>query len=118
MVESAGFEPYHVGERPDRRAITVARKNGVDISGHHARLFSVDDFDNFDMIYVMDQRNYRDVTFVARDENDKNKIDYILNLIHKFKNQTVPDPYYGNESDFELTYQLLESACDKIVAKL
>ena len=31
-VDSAGTAGYHVGERPDRRAIAVARDQGIDIS--------------------------------------------------------------------------------------
>ena len=30
----------------------------------------------------------------------------------------VPDPYYGNESGFEIVYDLLDKACDKIILKL
>ncbi|HCT72323.1 MAG TPA: protein-tyrosine-phosphatase, partial [Bacteroidales bacterium] len=59
-VDSCGFESFHTGDRPDQRGIEVAQKNGIDISGHRARLFRVADFEEFDYIFVMDQRNYAD----------------------------------------------------------
>lgn len=37
VVDSAGTGDWHVGHAPDPRAVAVARRNGVDISGLRAR---------------------------------------------------------------------------------
>jgi protein-tyrosine phosphatase len=113
-VDSVGFEPYHVGDQPDKRAQEIARQNGIDISGHTARLFRKEDFDNFDRIFVMDDGNYRDVISMARSEKDKRKVDYILNLINPGINEEVPDPYYGGTNQFRAVFSLLDAACRKI----
>jgi protein-tyrosine phosphatase len=117
-VESAGFEPFHTGDTPDERAIEVALKNGIDISGHRARLFSVNDFDHFDRIYVMDQNNHRDVMKKVRNDKDKQKVDYILNELSPGSNITVPDPYYGRMREFENVFEMLDQAIEKLTLKL
>jgi protein-tyrosine phosphatase len=117
-VESAGFEAFHAGDPPDERAIEVAIKNGIDISGHRARLFRVDDFDKFDHIYVMDQNNYRDVMRKVRNENDRLKVDFILNELSPGSNITVPDPYYGRMREFENVFDMLDQAIEKLALKL
>lgn len=117
-VDSAGFEPYHRGDHPDERAQEVARQHDIDISGNIARLFRKDDFDTYDKIYVMDSHNYHDVMRVARNENDKKKVDYILNALKPGSNDEVPDPYYGGRQQFMEVYKLLEKACDSIASSL
>lgn len=117
-VDSAGFEPYHIRDNADERAIAVARKNGVALNEHAARLFSANDFDYYDKIYVMDQRNYRDVMFIARNPADKQKVDYIMNAISPGTNQIIPDPYYGDVKDFDAVYKLLDAACTNIVKSM
>jgi len=118
VVDSAGFEPYHIGEGPDERTFEIAKKYNVDISSHSMRLFKVEDFDKYDLIYVMDQRNLRDVHFLARNEDDQKKVDYLMNALEPGQNKIVPDPYYGDIADFEHAYELMEKACDKIADSL
>lgn len=117
-VDSAGFEPFHVGDPPDRRATETARKNGIDISQQRARLFKYSDFQKFDKIYVMDHNNYSDVINVAKTDDDKNKVDLILNLINPGKNIPVPDPYYGGINGFENVFSLIDKACDKLIENI
>lgn len=112
-IESAGFESYHINESPDKRAIKICNKYGIDISENKCRLFTSDDFDKFDRIYVMDSANYRDVQYFSRHEEDMQKVFYLLSVIDG-KNQAVPDPYYGGEAGFEKVYKLINKACEKI----
>lgn len=117
-VDSAGFEPYHTNEKPDYRACEVMQNHGINITKQRARLFETTDFDEFDRIYVMDSGNYRDVMLKARNINDKIKVDYILNTIHKNANLPVPDPYYGNKSNFEVAFELLNKATETIALEI
>ena len=118
QVDSAGTAGYHIGEAPDHRTIANAKKNGVDISSLRARKFTPDDFDAFDKIYVMDCENHKNVLALAKNTAHKNKVDYLLNVLHPDQNKHVPDPYYGNEKDFEAVFQLVYKACEKIVAEI
>lgn len=117
-VDSAGTAAYHIGEAPDLRSIKIARKNGINISKQTGRQFRLSDFDEFDKIYVMDHSNYQNVLRLARNEEDKAKVDLILNEIKANSNQDVPDPYYGGDEGFEQVYRLLDAATDQIKSKL
>lgn len=116
FVDSAGTANYHSGSSPDKRSIAVGRKYGLDISNLKGRQFNVSDFDTFDLIYVMDTSNYKNVIKRARNEDDVAKVKFVLNEVYPNQNFDVPDPYYGGDSGFENVYNMLEEACD-IIAK-
>jgi protein-tyrosine phosphatase len=118
FVDSAGTGAYHIGKLPDERSIEVARKHGIDITNQRARKFTIKDFDTFDYIYAMDESNYQNILMLARTNEDKSKVQLILNETHPTKNLAVPDPYYGGNQGFENVYIMLEEACEIIVNKL
>lgn len=113
-VDSAGFETFHRGDPADPRSVEVAARHGIRLSDHVARMFSTADFDRFDKIYVMDRHNYGDVIGKARNEQDKKKVDYLLNVLHPGHNRHVPDPWYGGKEDFETVFDMLDEACEAI----
>jgi len=117
-TDSAGTASYHVDEAPDPRTIKTGRKHGIDISDLRGRQFEVEDFDRFDKIYVMDESNYLNVSRLARNESDKNKVDFILNELEAGSDSEVPDPYYGGDDGFENVYQMLDKATDSIIQKI
>lgn len=112
-IDSAGTGGWHAGEAPDKRSIQTAQNHGIDISKQSARKFSITDFDTFDVIFVMDQSNYKDVINLAPNEAAKSKVQLLLN-----NSKEVPDPYYGTLEDFEQVYQLLNQACETTARKL
>ena len=114
FIDSAGTGNYHIGGLPDKRSIAVAKKYHIDITDQRCRQFSVADFDHFDLIYVMDNSNRRDVLSLARDDNDRAKVKMILNELFPNENVDVPDPYTGGLHGFEQVYQMLNKACDVI----
>ena len=117
-IDSAGTGAYHVGEKPDKRSIAVANTNGIDISNQKARKFTVEDFDLFDIIYVMDNSNYKNVISLARNTQDSAKVKLILNEVFPSENLDVPDPYYGGEFGFKNVYNMLNEACDIVAKKI
>lgn len=118
FVDSAGTGGYHIGREPDHRSIATAHKNGLDISKQKARKFSTKDFDDFDYIYVMDNSNYDDVTFLAKTDEQKQKVQLILNELFPGDNVDVPDPYYGLQNGFDMVYEMLDEATDILAQKL
>lgn len=114
IVDSAGFESYHSGERPDPRAILTAKNHNVDISNIRSRVFRYEDFEKFDKIYVMDKWNYEDVISVSKTDADRMKVDFFLNLVYPNENRSVPDPYYGKVDGFEEVFHELNLGCEII----
>lgn len=118
IVDSAGTGHWHVGDAPDPRSIKVAKKYGIDISYQRGRQFSERDYEDFDLIYVMDNDNKRNVLALAPDETSKKKVRLILNELFENENVDVPDPYYGGENDFEHVFKLLNEASELISKKI
>lgn len=117
IVDSAGTGNYHIGYQPDERATRIAKLNGIDISKQKCRQFKISDFDNFDLIYVMDDSNFSYVVKLARNPHDIAKVSKILNK--KFTElQDVPDPYYGDDTDFQNVFSILNAACDFVAIDL
>jgi protein-tyrosine phosphatase len=117
-VDSAGTAAYHIGKQPDYRSIKVAKNRGLDISTQSARQFKVSDFDMFDYIYAMDQSNYNNIISLARTNTDIEKVKLLLEINLSLANKDIPDPYYGELSDFEYVYHLIDTACIKLVTIL
>jgi protein-tyrosine phosphatase len=118
-VDSAGTSPYHVGELPHPRSIAIADAHGIDIRDQRARLVVLADFDKFDRIYVMDSENYQGLQLLTeRDEQKMAKVAFITNLVYPAQNRAVPDPYSGGADGYKLVYDMLQTACEKLVAEL
>ena len=117
-VDSAGTISSHVGEAPDKRSIANGIKHNLNISNLCARQFKVKDFDDFDLIYVMDSGNYKNVIGLARNNADKKKVNLIMNELYPRTDIEVPDPYFGGDEGFEKVFHLLDLACENIARNL
>ncbi|MFV8392709.1 low molecular weight protein-tyrosine-phosphatase [Flavobacterium sp. LB2P6] len=117
-VDSAGTGSWHVGHKPDDRSVAVAKKNKINISDQKGRQFSKSDFDSFDYIYVMDNSNYNDVIELAESQEQKQKVQLILDELFPNEKVDVPDPYFGLPNGFEIVYNMLDEVCEVIAKKL
>ena len=111
-IDSAGTAGYHIGHSPDLISIEVAAHNGIDIRNQKARKFTLDDFDRFDKIFVMDRSNLAKIRKIALTPDHQKKVALLL------ENDEVPDPYYGNEDGFKKVFELIDQACDQLSNEL
>ena len=118
FVDSAGTGHWHVGDAPDKRSIAVGKKYRVDITNQRGRQFNAKDFEDFDIIYVMDNSNKENVLALAENDNHREKVKLILDEIFPGENVDVPDPYFGGNSGFENVFKMLDEACEKIAKRL
>ena len=116
QVDSAGTGAWHIGERPDHRSISTARKYGIDISGQRARQFKPHDLDHFDLVLAMDSSNYQDILRHAVSKEHQEKVHLIMNFVTPGQNRGVPDPYW-DDNGFEEVYQMLNEACSRIIER-
>ncbi|MBY5957228.1 low molecular weight phosphotyrosine protein phosphatase [Membranicola marinus] len=114
VVDSAGTSGWHDGDPPDERSIEVARLHDLDISQQKSRKIRSTDFDEFDLIYVMDDQNLQDVLRYCHTDEERNRVAKIMDVLPESSRTNVPDPYYG-QYGFELVYNMLDEACDKII---
>ena len=64
----------------------------------------------------MDSSNYADVKKICGSKWKEEKVKFILNEVYPNQNKNVPDPWNGAEKDFEYVFDLLDKACDAIIA--
>jgi len=115
QIESAGTGAWHVGQAPDPRSQKVAKGHGIDISKQRAQQFSPYHLEVFDKIFAMDSSNYQDIIRHAKTTAEKEKVSLIMNLVEPAVNKAVPDPYY-DDSLYEVVYEMLNEACEQIIA--
>ncbi len=117
IVDSAGFESYMINEPPDERAMRVAKTYGYTVN-HNMRIFKKEDFDKFDKIYVMDAKNYMDVIELAKNEEHKKKVDYLLNLIEPGKDTPLTNPILNGEENCHVVFKKIRDAIEVLVRKI
>ena len=107
-IDSAGTISFHEGGKADKRSIETAKRHGVDISGHRARVITSEDFSKFDKIYCMDVHNLQDAYSMTQNEDERQKIEMMMP-----DGSEVPDPYYEDLGAFERVYEMLDKACNE-----
>lgn len=117
-IDSAGTGSWHVGSPPDRRSQQAARQRGIDLSGLRARQVEPSDFAEFDLLLAMDRDNLSTLEAI-RPKGATARIALMLEFSEKARRlgvREVPDPYTGEPDGFEHVLDLLEDACDGLLA--
>jgi protein-tyrosine phosphatase len=119
-VDSAGTGSWHVGSSPDARAVAAARARGIELHSRARQALSAD-FADFDLLLAMDEDNVRDLLAIAPDADARSKV----RLLREFDpaavaaaSLSVPDPYYGGERGFEDVLDLVQAACEGLLADI
>jgi len=116
-VDSAGTGGWHEGQSPDPRAIGAARRHGVDISGLRARKVMPDDFHRFDHIIALDRSDLRDLREITPSDATAH-LSLLLDHVPGREGQSVADPYYGDDEDFDITWGEVTAAVDGILERV
>ncbi len=98
-VDSAGVGDYHVGDKPDFRAVETALADGVDISDQRARQLKIDDFYRFTHIFAFDTANLAGINAkMPRDATAK--VSLLMAAADQAGAESIKDPYHGTDDDF------------------
>ncbi|MGE3692932.1 MAG: low molecular weight protein-tyrosine-phosphatase [Novosphingobium sp.] len=117
MVDSAGTGNWHAGKPPDRRACDVALRYGCDIGHYRARQVVADDFRRFTRIFALDGANLADLRRIAP-AHAPARLSLLLDLVPGREGQSVADPYYGDEADFQETWREVTLAAQALTGIL
>lgn len=120
-VTSAGTSTEELGRPMDRRTIAVMTKNSVRDTGFadkRAIQFRSGSFDDVDLVLATDHIHEEILGERARTDEDLAKI----RMLRSFDPAAVAagtlgmdDPWYGDDSDFDLTYQEVLDAAPGVV---
>jgi protein-tyrosine phosphatase len=115
-VESAGTSGWHVGEPMDPRARAALERRGYADHGHLARSFDTAWLDAIDLVVCMDRGHQQTLASLARGRSGDDRYDGRLVMLRRFDPRAggavdVPDPYYGDDAEFESCLDLVESGC-------
>lgn len=120
-VSSAGTSTEELGRPMDRRTIAVMHRNAVRDTGFRdkrAIQFRPGSFDDADLVLAADHVHERILRERVRSEADTAKI----RMLRSFDPEAVAagtlgmdDPWYGSDSDFDITYAEIVAAAPGIV---
>ena len=111
IVDSAGTGSWHIGKKSDSRMRIAAERRGINILSR-ARQITSHDFDKFNYILAMDNSNFRDINDlkIRTSASDFGSIRKIQDFRSVFKEQEVPDPYFGGDEGFDHVLDILEDS--------
>lgn len=116
-IDSAGTGNWHAGEPPDARAIAVAARYGVDISGLRARQVRRADFRRFTHVIALDHQNLADLRRLAPPDTTAG-LSLLLDHVPGRAGQAVADPWFGDATGFDTTWAEVAAAARALAGRL
>jgi protein-tyrosine phosphatase len=122
-VSSAGTGGWHAGEPMDPRARAALDRRGYADHGHRAQAFDTAWLPGAGLVVCMDRGHRQTLASMARAKAGDYRYDERLVLMRSFGPRSggdpdVPDPYYGDDADFEYCLDLIEAGCGGLVEHL
>lgn len=115
QADSCGTSNYNIGDDPDPRTVRSAARNNIPMA-HQARQFTPADAEAFDVIFAMDSQNFRNIIRIIPSRHH-----HKVKLMRDYDpagGEDVPDPYYGNEKDFDEVFKILERSIGAFIEGL
>ena len=116
-TDSCGTGDYHIGKLPDHRTRSNAQANGVELD-HRCRQITPGDLEDFDLVLAMDNRNHQHILSLSGAEKSAHKVCLMRQYDPRPTHPEVPDPYYGQERDFQEVCEILERSVDGLISDL
>ncbi|MCB1757802.1 MAG: low molecular weight phosphotyrosine protein phosphatase [Gammaproteobacteria bacterium] len=113
-VDSAGTGGWHAGNPADPRSSQEGARRGYTLTSR-ARQIRAEDAEDFDLLICMDEANRDDLLQLGMPAE---KVRLLLDWHPDAGLHEVPDPYYGGQQGFVRMYDLIETACEKLLDDL
>lgn len=113
QVDSAAIGPWHVGSKPDSRALSVLKQNNIETT-HRARQIEESDFHKFEFIFGMDEENMSDLKRLAPPDSKAKLL--LLGSYDPSGELKIEDPYYTKgEKAFHKTLEHCTRSCESFL---
>ena len=112
-IDSAATDYDEIGNGMHRGTRQILTQNGIPFTDHRARLVTPDDYNEFDLLIIMDSENERHLKRRVG-EDTEGKVHYLLE--YAGLDRDVADPWYtGN---FEETWSDVALGCRSLLDSL
>jgi protein-tyrosine phosphatase len=116
VVTSAGTGPWHEGEPMDPRTGAALQRGGYPDHAHVAHQISVPTLKQTNLVVALDRRHQQTLRSLGADPAR-------LFLLRAFDPSAgaasdVPDPYYGDDAEFDACLHLIANGCRGLVTAL
>ena len=116
VISSAGTSGWHAGEPRDPRARDALARRGYEDHGHLARSFETLWFDSLDLVVCTDRGHQQTLASLSRGRTGDDRHLERLVMLRSFDPRAgggvdVPDPYYGDDVEFEECLDQVEAGC-------
>ncbi len=116
VITSAGTGPWHEGEPMDPRAQAALERAGFPNAPHVAQQISVPRLQQSNLILALDGRHQQTLRSLGIEQSR-------LFLLRSFDpsgdhGSDVPDPYYGDDAEFDSCLEMIVNGCKGLVAAL
>lgn len=119
-VDSAGTTGWEAGRPIDPRAARVLDGHGLRTSGHTARQFEASWYTERELILALDVDHYghlREHAPAGTEDKVRMMREFDPAVAHlDHLDQGIEDPWFGDQSDFEVTWKLIAASVPGIVA--
>lgn len=112
-IDSRATSTEEIGNNIYPKALRTLNNHGILGAKHSAEQITIEDYNYFDYIFVMDQANIRMLKYVLPNCN-LSKVSLIGEFIEK--DLWIEDPWYTD--NFELVFKQLDKAIDIFINKL
>lgn len=121
MVDSSGTSAWEVGNPIDPRAKALLAHHGISSADHTARKFNPAWFAERDLILALDTDHYDALLALAPTLKAAAKVRMLRSFDPSVADvapaeQGIYDPWYGDSSDFEVSWTLIQAAIPGILA--
>ncbi len=113
-ADSAGIGHWHIGSVPHEGTRKVLDAHTVSYEGLTARQVKPEDWDEYDYLIAMDEKNIQDLQAI-REKNEvvvQKLMDYVENPVES----EVPDPYFSG--NFDYVYELVQAGCEGLLESI
>ncbi|SMG10804.1 protein-tyrosine phosphatase [Paraburkholderia susongensis] len=119
LIDSAGTGDWHIGAPPDERAQLAARQRGYELAALRGRQITVADFERFDLLIAMDERNVAELRRLcppAQRDRIRLLMEFVPEIDRRWDGtREVADPYFGGAEGFEQVLDQCEAACRGLI---
>ena len=118
-IESSATSSEEIGNGIYPPAAYTLSLHNVPCEGHRARRFTVDDYNSYDMVIVMEDYNVRNLMrIIGCDCSSKvwKLLDFVADEPQRCSGADISDPWY--HGNFDKTYREIESGCKALLRYL